>query len=177
MGNAGTRLIGEKQRVLLRALEELGVEPEVAQRLKTQLLPRLLDLGYEIKMRGGDRVWWASEEPPGPEEIRGWTTRPDPGVSEVRGARHPDDRRRIAELEEQLRNSEIFRRNVIREYRGVRTEIGQLLETWDNVRELIGNPAVTQERLRRRIEDLRQWGSGMLREDDDGAPYPPEVQT
>jgi hypothetical protein len=82
---------------------------------------------------------------------------------------------RVAELEEQLRNSEIFRRNLIEEYREMRREIGQLLETWDNLKEY-ARATVWLERIRRRVDDLRPWAPGVLREDGDGAPLPPEVQ-
>lgn len=73
MGNATTRLIAEKQRVIQQVCGELGLEPEVTAVLKVRLMPALLDRGYEVRMLGGDRVWWQDEEPPGAEEIRTWT--------------------------------------------------------------------------------------------------------
>lgn len=68
MGNHSTRLMAEKQRVLGQVLEELGQDPGV----RVALLNRLLERGYEVRMLGGDRIWWAGEDPPTAEEIRSW---------------------------------------------------------------------------------------------------------
>lgn len=153
MGSAAARLEAEKLRVLRQVLEEVDT-PASAEEVRD----RLRDRGYRIAMMDGDRVWGSEEEPPTGREI--WR---DALID-----RQNEQAVLIKHLENQLRNSEIFRRNVIGAARAMRREIGQLLATWDNVQGTT-NVKVALARVNRRIEDLRQFAPGKGEEDgEDG---------
>lgn len=70
MGNVGTRLLAFKQQAVRRVLADV-LGTEVATGLAIDFLARLYDEGLVVTMVGGDRVWWATEDPPTAAELLG----------------------------------------------------------------------------------------------------------
>jgi hypothetical protein len=69
VGNVSTRLLAFKQQALRRALSRV-LGSDVSSELAIEVLGELYKEGLELKMLGGDVVWWTSEEPPTPAELR-----------------------------------------------------------------------------------------------------------
>lgn len=158
MGNTSTRLAAAKQRALAECLEEMrvGLTPHQLRRIKIELMGRLHDRGYEVRMLGGDRVWDKDEPTPTAEEIRAW---------------------RDAAIDRQNQQASLllaYRDEV----RDMRLAVVVLLETWDALMAevQVGHeylPKNTRRILDAQIEMLREeFGYDVVREDRDGAPLP-----